>query len=109
MLYTEKIILVTVRSTKREGGLADKIKKMLLMYAAWMIPVLRNVQHINECYVQAARTVCTFVCCDVYRSTLCVDRLRHAFFHVIFIRNSVLYIDGKWKRSAYGVLTFPIL
>jgi len=29
-LYTEKMIIVTVRSTKREGGLADKIKNMLL-------------------------------------------------------------------------------
>jgi len=50
-----------------EGRLADKIKKMLLMYPAWMTPVLRNVLHINECYFQA-----TFMCCDIYRSTLCV-------------------------------------
>jgi len=35
-----------------------------------MIPVLRNVLHINECYVQATRTICTFMCCDINRSTL---------------------------------------
>jgi len=74
-----------------------------------MIPVLRNVLYINGCYVQTTCTVCTFMCCDIYRSSLCVDRLHQAFFHAIFIPNSVLYIGGRWKRSAYVMLTFPIL
>jgi len=34
MLYIEKMILVNVLSTNREGRLADKIKKMLLLYPA---------------------------------------------------------------------------
>jgi len=45
-----------------------------------MIPVLRNVLYINEYYVQDTRK---FVRCDIDRSTLCVDKLHHAFFHAV--------------------------
>lgn len=79
------------------------------MYPARMILFLRNLQQINKCYVQATRTVCTLMCCDIYRSTLCVDRLHNVFFHSMFIPNPVLYIDGRWKRSACAMLTFPVL
>jgi hypothetical protein len=71
ILYKEKIILVNVLSTSREGRLADKIKNVLLMYTAWMIPVLRNVLYINECYVQATRSVYFYVLRYVQKHPLC--------------------------------------
>jgi hypothetical protein len=45
-----------------------------------------------------------YMCCDMYRSTLYVDRLYHAFFHLVFIPNSLKEdaLDRTLWRTRFG-------
>jgi hypothetical protein len=54
-----------------DGRLADKIKKMLLIYPKWMIPFLHNVQHITNAMFRL-HAQCVRLCVAIYTEVPCV-------------------------------------